>query len=330
MAVGTENATVGKTQKDTPASIDPLAVMRIKDLVLRAKAVVEGFYNGLHRSPFHGFSVEFSEYRPYTTGDDLRSLDWKLFARTDRYYIKKYEDETNRRCYLVLDQSRSMGFGSLEYSKIDYAQTLVATFAYFLTLQRDSVGLMTFDEGVGEFISARQREGHFRQMMVALSRPVTGAGTDLSRPLMQIAALVRRRGLIILVSDMLAPVDELRTNLAYLRSRGHEVLIIRVVDPAELELKLKSPSMVVDMETQREIYLDPEAASQAYAQQFGEHRDHLQAICDSLGVEIYEIRTDQPMDDALFHVVSTHRRRANGPARAGMLASPGQGGGAPR
>jgi uncharacterized protein (DUF58 family) len=148
--------------------------------------------------------------------------------------------------------------------------------------------------------------------------------------LMQIAALVRRRGLIILVSDMLAPVDELRTNLAYLRSRGHEVLIIRVVDPAELELKLKSPSMVVDMETQREIYLDPEAASQAYAQQFGEHRDHLQAICDSLGVEIYEIRTDQPMDDALFHVVSTHRRRANGPARAGMLASPGQGGGAPR
>jgi uncharacterized protein (DUF58 family) len=330
MAVGTDNATVGKTQKDTPASIDPLAVMRIKDLVLRAKTVVEGFYNGLHRSPFHGFSVEFSEYRPYSSGDDLRSLDWKLFARTDRYYIKKYEDETNRRCYLILDQSRSMGFGSLEYSKIDYAQTLVATFAHFLTLQRDSVGLMTFDEGVGEFISARQREGHFRQMMVALSRPVTGAGTDLSRPLMQIAALVRRRGLIILVSDMLAPVDELRTNLAYLRSRGHEVLIIRVVDPAELELKLKSPSMVVDMETQREIYLDPEAASQAYAQQFGEHRDHLQAICDSLGVEIYETRTDQSMEDALFHVVSTHRRRVSGPARAGMLSTPRQGGGATR
>ncbi len=331
MAVGMENPTGSpvkakvQSKANASAAIDPLAVMRIKDLVLRAKTVVEGFYNGLHRSPFHGFSVEFSEYRPYTSGDDLRSLDWKLFARTDRYYIKKYEDETNRRCYLILDQSRSMGFGSLDYSKIEYAQTLVATFAYFLTLQRDSVGLMTFDEAVGEFISARQREGHFRQMMVALARPVTGAGTDLSRPLMQIAALVRRRGLIILVSDMLAPVDDLRTNLAYLRSRGHEVLIIRVVDPAELELKLKSPSMVVDMETQREIYLDPEAAHQGYAEAFGEHRDQLQQICDSLGVEIYEIRTDQSMEDALFRVVSTHQRRASGPSRAGMLSSPGGG-----
>ncbi|MGB1708280.1 MAG: DUF58 domain-containing protein, partial [Rubripirellula sp.] len=265
-------------------------------------------------------------YRPYSTGDDLRSLDWKLFARTDRYYIKKFEDETNRRCYLILDQSRSMAFGSLEYSKIDYAQTLVATFAYYLTLQRDSVGLMTFDESVGEFISARQREGHFRQMMVALSRPVTGTGTDLSRPLLQIAALVRRRGLIVLVSDMLAPVDELRTNLAYLRSRGHEVVIIRVVDPGELELKLKSPSMVVDMETQREIYLDPEAANEAYTQQFSNHRDQLQSICDSLGVEVYETRTDQPLDDALFHVVSSQRRRSGGPARAGMLSSAGGGG----
>ena len=320
MAVVSDTSPAAR-KADATASIDPLAVMRIKDLVLRAKAVVEGFYNGLHRSPFHGFSVEFSEYRPYSMGDDLRSLDWKLFARTDRYYIKKFEDETNRRCYLILDQSRSMGFGSLDYSKIDYAQTLVATFAYYLTLQRDSVGLMTFDEGVGEFISARQREGHFRQMMVALSRPVAGSGTDLSKPLMQIAALVRRRGLIVLVSDMLAPADALRTNLAYLRSRGHEVVIIRVADPAELELKLKAPSMVVDMETQREIYLDPEAANQAYTQQFSDHREQLQAICDSLGVEIYETRTDQPLDDALFHVVSTHRRRSGGPARAGMLSS---------
>ncbi|MAI34725.1 MAG: DUF58 domain-containing protein [Rhodopirellula sp.] len=326
MAVGTDTSSAATKQADAVAAIDPLAVMRIKDLVLRAKAVVEGFYNGLHRSPFHGFSVEFSEYRPYSTGDDLRSLDWKLFARTDRYYIKKFEDETNRRCYLILDQSRSMGFGSLDYSKIDYAKTLVATFAYYLTLQRDSVGLMTFDEGVGEFISARQREGHFRQMMVALSRPVAGSGTDLSRPLMQIAALVRRRGLIVLVSDMLASVDDLRTNLAYLRSRGHEVVIIRVVDPAEVELNFKAPSMVVDMETQREIYLDPEAANQAYTQQFSEHRDQLQAICDSLGVEIYETRTDQSLDDALFHVVSTHRRRVGGPARAGMLSSAGGGG----
>ena len=311
-------------ESSTASAIDPLAVMRIKDLALRAKSVVEGFYNGLHRSPFHGFSVEFSEYRPYTVGDDLRSLDWKLFARTDRYYIKKFEDETNRRCYLVLDQSKSMGFGSLEYSKIEYARTMVATFAYYLTLQRDSVGLMTFDETVGEFISARQREGHFRQMMVSLSRPVAGTGTDLEKPLMQIAALVRRRGLIVLVSDMLAPVETLRTNLAYLRSRGHEVVIVRVLDPAERELKLKSPSMVVDMESQREIYLDPDAAAASYRENFEAHRDQLQSICDSLGVDLYEVGTDQPLEESLFHLVSTQRRRGGGPARSGMLASSGR------
>lgn len=139
------------------ASADPMSLMRIKHLQLRAKAVVEGFYNGLHRSPYHGYSVEFSEYRPYVVGDDLRALDWKLFARSDRYYIKKFEDETTRRCYLVVDQSRSMGFGSLEYTKVEYARTLAATLAYFLSTQRDSVGLMTFDETIGDFLTWMRR-----------------------------------------------------------------------------------------------------------------------------------------------------------------------------
>jgi uncharacterized protein (DUF58 family) len=295
--------------------------MRIKNLQLRAKAVVEGFYNGLHRSPFHGYSVEFSEYRPYTIGDDLRGLDWKLFARSDRYYIKKFEDETNRRCYLVLDQSKSMGFSSLDYSKIEYARTMVATLAYYLTLQKDSVGLLTFDEGVGDFISARSRAGHLRQIMIALSREVTGKATDIDEPLKQIAALVRRRGLVILVSDLLAPVETLRANLAYLRSRGHEVLILRTLDPAELELQLKSPSMVVDMESGHEIYLDPDAAKEHYAQQFAAHRQQLREICDSLGVSLYDIATSDPLEDALLHLVTTQRTRSSGPARSGMLAS---------
>jgi len=304
---------------DGVASIDPLAVMRIKSLPLRAKAVVEGFYNGLHRSPFHGFSVEFSEYRPYTVGDDLRGLDWKLFARTDRYYIKKFEDETNRRCYLVMDQSKSMGFGSLDYTKIEYARTLVATLAYYLTLQRDSVGLLTFDEEIREFISARHRLGHLRQLMVSLSRPVAGSGTNLDEPLQQIASLVRRRGLIVLVSDMLAPATTLQTNLAYLRSRGHEVMILRTLDPSELALSLDSPSMVVDMESGRQIYLDPEAARQTYREQFDAHREELQSICNSLGIDLYEVRTDDPLEQALLHLVATQRRRSGGARRAGML-----------
>ncbi len=311
---------VSQPSLQSTAAVDPLAVMRIKDLQLRAKAVVEGFYNGLHRSPFHGFSAEFSEYRPYTVGDDLRRLDWKLFARSDRYYIKQFEDETNRRCYLVLDQSRSMEYGSLEYAKIEYARTLAATLAYFLTLQRDSVGLMTFDQQVGEFISARQRPGHFRRLLVALSRPVQGTGTDLGEPLQQIAALVRRRGLIVLISDMLASIDTLRTNLAYLRSRGHEVLIVRILDPAEVDLQIAAPSMVVDLESGREIYLDPEAARNSYAQRFAEHQRELQSICDSLGVDLYQINTDHSLENALFQLVSTQRQKNQSSSRAGMIS----------
>ena len=309
------------------AQIDPMAVMRIKDLQLRAKAVVEGFYNGMHRSPFHGFSVEFSEYRPYTLGDDLRGLDWKLFARSDRYYIKKFEDETNRRCYLVLDQSQSMGFGSLDYSKIDYARTLVATIAYYLTLQRDSVGLMTFDETIGDFISARNRPGHLRQILVALSRELTGTGTNLETPLRQIASLVRRRGLVILVSDLLAPVESLRMNLASLRSRGHEVMILRVNDPAEMQFRLETPNMLVDMESGKEIFIDPESARADYIQRFEEHGQQVQAICDSLGVDFFPIVTDQPMEESLFHLVNSQQRRSSRTARRGMLASANQSGG---
>ncbi len=321
----TARRSVNATDKLSAAEVDPLAVMRIKNLQLRAKAVVEGFYNGLHRSPFHGFSVEFSEYRPYTIGDDLRALDWKLFARSDRYYIKKFEDETNRRCYLILDQSKSMAFGSLEYSKIEYARTLVATIAYYLTLQRDSVGLMTFDDAIGDFISARHRPGHLRQILVCLSRPVRGSGTDLEEPLKQIAALVRRRGLIILVSDLLAPAETLRTNLAYLRSRGHEVVILRTLDPSELELKIESPSMVVDMESGKEIYLDPEAARATYLEQFNEHQRNVQSICDSLGIDLYQIRTDQSLEQVLFDFVARQQRRGSGPIRSGMLAGASRG-----
>lgn len=322
-AAETSQATGDQARKT--ADIDPLAVMRIKSLQLRAKAVVEGFYNGLHRSPFHGFSVEFSEYRPYTVGDDLRGLDWKLFARSDRYYIKKFEDETNRRCYIVLDQSKSMAFGSLEYNKIEYARTLAASLAHYLTLQRDSVGLMTFDEEISEFISARQRAGHFRHLLVALAREVAGTGTDIDKPLQQIASLVHRRGLIVLISDMLAPIDTLRTNLAYLRSRGHEVLLLRTLDPAEMELRLDAPSMVVDLESGREVYIDPDEAKKSYQQGFDEHRKELQSICDSLGVDQYEMRTDEPLEKALLQLVIAQRGRAGGAARAGMLVRAGKG-----
>ena len=318
---------VNPTGASASAGIDPAAVMRIKDLQLQAKTVVDGFFTGLHRSPVHGSSVEFSEYRPYTIGDDLRGLDWKLYARSDRYFIKKFEDETNRNCYLIVDQSKSMGYGSIDYTKIEYARTLAATLAYYLTRQRDSIGLVTFDEMIGDFISAKNRIGQFHQMMVALSRPIRGSGTDIDGPLKQIASLVHRRGLIVLISDLLAPIDSLQTNLAYLRSRGHEVVILRVLDPSELELRLSSPSMVVDMESAREIYLDPDAARSQYKENFGRHQTELQDVCDSLGVDLYEMVTESPLEDALFHVIDAQQRRRRGSSRGGMLAGAARAGG---
>src|ERR1043166_4278160 len=148
--------------------IDPQALMMIKNLEMRARIVVEGFWHGMHRSPYHGFSVEFTEYRAYAPGDDPRYLDWRLLARTDRHFIKKFEDETNLRAHLLVDQSRSMAYGSLPYPKADYANTLGATLAYFLSQQGDAVGLLTFAEAVREFIPARHRHGHLRQLMLSL------------------------------------------------------------------------------------------------------------------------------------------------------------------
>src|SRR6187549_2437652 len=167
--------------------IDPQVLMRIKNLELRARIVVQGFWNGLHRSPYHGFSVEFTEYRQYTPGDDPRYLDWRLYARSDRYYLKRFEDETNLRCYLLVDLSRSMGYSSLAYDKAEYAKTAAATIAYFLSLQRDAVGLVTFDAAIKDYLPARFRPGHLHRLMLCLEQTPAGTGTDLTAPLEQVA-----------------------------------------------------------------------------------------------------------------------------------------------
>ena len=188
--------------------------MAIRNLELRARVVVEGFWTGLHRSPYHGFSVEFTEYRPYTPGDDTRYLDWRLLARSDRYYLKRFEDETNLRCHLLVDHSRSMSYGSIGFSKSDYARTLAATLAWFLNAQGDAVGLFSFAENIRDYLPARHRHGHLRQIMLALEKDSAGRETDLAEPLRRVAEIVRKRGLIVLISDLLAPTAELDTTSA--------------------------------------------------------------------------------------------------------------------
>jgi len=309
-------------------AIDPASLMRIKHLMLRAKTVVEGFFNGQHRSPFHGFSAEFSEYRPYSVGEDLRNLDWKLYARSDRFFIKRFEDETSRRCYFVVDQSRSMSFAAQGYSKADYAKTIAATLAYFLSLGRDCVGLMTFDQAIADYLPARHRPGHLRQLMVCLERAETGAGTDLLLPLDSIAATIRKRGMIVLISDMLTPLDQMRTRLGYLRSRGHEVIILRVLDRAEIEFRLSGSALVTDMETQQEMYLDPLTVEQEYRKRFEAHEQELRAICNDLGIDFYRLATDQPIDVALFDLINAQSRRGRTVMRHRGGGKPATAGGA--
>ncbi len=286
-------------------AIDPSALMQIKNLTLRAKAVVEGFMSGLHRSPVHGFSVEFSEYRPYVQGDDPRRVDWKLLARTDRYYVKQYEDETNRRCYLAVDQSRSMAYGSLSYSKAVYARTLAATFAYYLTQQRDAVGIMTCGQAEIDYLPARHRPGHLQQLMRFLERASEGTNSNLREALSQLAARSQRRGLVMILTDALVEPDSLSLPLGYLRGRGHEVVMIRILDPRELDFTLDSASMLRDMETGKQIYVDPLSAKRDYDEKFNKHREELTDLCHRRGVRLTTISTAQSLDNALFDLVSS-------------------------
>ena len=289
--------------------IDPKTLMSIRNLELRARAVVEGFWNGIHRSPYHGFSVEFTEYRQYATGDDIRHVDWRVYGRTDRYYIRKFEDETNLRCQFVVDQSRSMTYGSAGYTKAEYAATLAATLGWFLYQQGDAVGLLRFDETIRDFLPARHRLGHLRLLMGALQMPAEGQGTDISAPLDHVAALLRRRGMVVLLSDMLAPLDRLEPSLARIIAGRQEVVIFQILDPAERTFPFSAPSVFEDVETGRTLFVDPSLVRKKYLAKFEAHQAALKAMCDKLGATLHCLGTDQPLELALFDFLQQRRAR---------------------
>lgn len=283
--------------------IDPATLMHLKSLELRARHVVEGFMTGLNRSPYHGFSVEFTEYRQYTQGDDPRHMDWKLYARSDRYYIKRFEDETNLRCLMLLDTSRSMNFGSTGYSKSEYARTLAATLAYFLNSQRDAVGLATFSSEIDDFIPPRYRVGHLRRLLVSLERAADGTATHLAKPLEQVAERLNKRGMLVLISDLLAPLETLELSLGSLAARGQEVIVFHVLDPEELAFDYASPEMFEDLESKSRLYVDPVAIRTEYLRRFGKHLQAIEEISARLGLTYHRLPTSTPLETALPEVV---------------------------
>jgi uncharacterized protein (DUF58 family) len=304
---------VATAQTTSPRGmVDTAALMKISSLELRAKVVVEGFQRGLHRSPFHGFSVEFTEYRPYVPGDDVRFLDWRLYARSDRDYVKKFEDETNLRCTLLVDQSGSMGYRSLPHDKAAYAATLAATLAHFLDGQGDGVGLVTFAGRPTAHIPARHRPGHLRRLMLALDQPAAGASEDLGKPLEAAARLLARRGLVVLISDLLAPTGDLERQLGALAAARHEVVVFQVLDPAERTLRLPDdgPAVFRDLESGRRLLVEPASARASYQRALQAHLDAIDAACRRWGVERHLLGTDTPLDLALLAFLSGRRRRS--------------------
>ncbi len=289
--------------------LDPAALMRIKSLELRAKVVVEGLWKGMHRSPYHGFSVEFSEYRAYVQGDDPRYIDWKVLARSDRTYIKKFEDETNLRCQLVIDHSKSMGYGSAGYTKADYAATLAATLASFLMKQGDAAGLTTFADGIEEHLPPRNRPGHLRRIITELERPAKAKGTSLELSVGQLADLLRKRGMICLITDLLAPVDKLERQLSLLGAMGHDLVLFHLMDRAEIDFTFEKSAHFRDAETGVERFVDPQVARTTYLERLKVHRDTIQAACERHNVEHHFCPTDVPLEQVLFNFLSARQRK---------------------
>lgn len=287
--------------------LDPAALMRVKSLELRARLVMEGLWKGLHRSPYHGFSVEFSEYRPYVPGDDTRFIDWKVMARSDRTYIKKFEDETNLRAHLLLDRSRSMTYGSGEFGKADYATTCAATLAYFLMGQNDAVGLTTFDEKVDQHIPARNRPGQWRRLLLQLEKAPGGHGTDLGAALRGLSEIIRKRSLIILLSDLLAPLPDLERELGYLAAGRHEIVIFQFLDPREIDFEFSKATHFRDSETGRELFIDPAVAKKEYLQRFATHQEAIRRLCARNGITHQLVSTSSPLERVLFDFVSSRR-----------------------
>lgn len=291
------------------AFADPSALMRIRNLELRARSVIEGFSKGLHRSPRHGFSAEFAEYRSYVAGDDIRYLDWKVLARRDRCFIRKFREETNLRCHLLLDLSRSMSYGSLTYTKLEYARTLAATLAVFLHQQGDEIGLLTYDEVPRDYLPPRHRSGHLHAILAALSRPATGNAATLNTPVEAILSRGRMRGLMFVISDFLTPLADLKAPLSALAACGHDVTLLQVLDPAEIHFNFDDSVNFEDLESGRILPNDPASARSGYLKKFNAHQQGLKSLCDTLGILHHLIPSDQPLESALHTYLSDRQAR---------------------
>ena len=287
--------------------IEPAVLARIDNLELIARGVVDGFISGLHRSPMLGMSVDFAEHRAYMPGDDVRRIDWRLYARTDRLFVKEFEADTNANLHLLLDVSKSMDYGSGDISKLDYARFLAASLAYLSRQQRDRIGLITFDNDVIETIPTSIR--HFHRVLHALDLLQPGAHSEYSAPLEKIGQSLRRRSLVVLISDLYETPDKLLAALEQLRYRGNDLIVFHLLDPLELSLDLGSASSVRDLESGDDLPISAARFADRYRGLIGEHRAELERRLGASQIDYIFADISQPLDLLLFRYLSDRARQ---------------------
>ena len=290
--------------------LEPSVLAGISSLDLIAKTVVDGFVAGLHRSPDFGFSQEFAEYRAYTPGDDLRHVDWNLFARTERCYLKRYRGETNSQLTVLLDASNSMEYSSGPLKKVDYARFIAASLFYLaIHNQRDAAGLIVFDERVRDVVRPSTRPGQLARLFAGLERAEPHARTDFARPFHYFQELLHRRGIAIVISDFYEDPETVVRTIEPLRYRGNDVVLFHVLDPLELRPVLKSSAILIDMETEQKIEVVPEYAKTMYRAKIDRHIEDLRSRTQAAGMDYELLVTDQPLDETLRRYLALRKER---------------------
>ncbi|MBN2579684.1 MAG: DUF58 domain-containing protein [Pirellulales bacterium] len=302
----------GRHLTDVKRFLDPQAIKRIARLDLRARTVVEGFLSGLHHSPYFGQSVEFRQHRQYTYGDDLRYVDWKVWAKQDRYYVKQFEEDTNLRCTLLCDVSNSMRYGAGPLNKYEYACTIAACLAYLLLRQQDAVGCTAFDDAPRMLVPQRTKRNHLDAILQALDNCSPRNKTDLSQILRSAAENFPRRGLMVLISDLLVDREGLFQGLRLLRSRGHDLLVFHVMDDDELDFPFSGPTRFNDLETPEHLRCNPRALREGYLNALNAYLEEVRRGCTRHQVDYLLLRTRQPLDTALAAFLSHRLGRERG------------------
>ncbi|MDK1030527.1 MAG: DUF58 domain-containing protein [Planctomycetia bacterium] len=289
--------------------LDPQVLARLGRMNLVARAMVEGFVTGLHKSPHHGFSVEFSEHRQYVPGDDLRHLDWVAYAKTDRDYIKQYEQETNLRAYILLDCSASMRYSSSGgLTKLEYGSFLAATLAFIMTRQADLVGLVAFDEKIRTHLPPGSSPAHLNQLCARLEEVEPGVETNISKTFHDLAEMIKRRGLIVIISDLYDDEREVARALRHFRQKKHGIIIFHVFDPAELEFPFKKLTNFHDMETEEQYQVDPKSIRNEYLEELNAFISNYRRVCSDSDIEYVLTDTSVPYDFMLTSYLSKRRK----------------------